>query len=225
MELHVEALFRHDERGRLRTVNEAGGARAPLCFFGRTAGGNVWRVRHDVDARFSAEFETLCRAQAQRLRTEPDMEELEALLACVQRHAPIESVWAGPVFIVPHSTTQPPDTVSVTRDNVSVLTPFMEAWAEDVQAGVPVVAALDEGRAVSVCASVRVTAQAHEAGVETHPDDRRRGHAARAVRAWARAVRAFGCQPLYSTSWSNDASRILAAKLGLQQYGTTWHAG
>jgi hypothetical protein len=37
---------------------------------------------------------------------------------------------------------------------------------------------------------------------------------------WARAVRALGAEPLYSTSWQNAASRAVARKLGLVLYGT-----
>jgi predicted GNAT family acetyltransferase len=74
-----------------------------------------------------------------------------------------------------------------------------------------------------VCASVRVTVDAHEAGVETHPDFRGRGQGARAVAAWATLVRESGAVPLYSTSWSNEASRRLASRLGLVQFGSDLH--
>ena len=78
-------------------------------------------------------------------------------------------------------------------------------------------------RAVSICGSARITSRAHEAGVETHPDFRGRGHAVKVVAAWARAVREDGRIPLYSTSWENEASRDVARKLGLVQYGVTFH--
>jgi hypothetical protein len=50
MRLHVRALFTHDGAGRLVAANEPGGGAAPRFFLGRTAQGNIWRVRHDVDA-------------------------------------------------------------------------------------------------------------------------------------------------------------------------------
>ncbi|HZS91689.1 MAG TPA: GNAT family N-acetyltransferase, partial [Chloroflexota bacterium] len=40
------------------------------------------------------------------------------------------------------------------------------------------------------------------------------------VAGWARAIRASGRIPLYSTSWDNHASQAVARKLGLVQYGT-----
>jgi predicted GNAT family acetyltransferase len=84
-------------------------------------------------------------------------------------------------------------------------------------------ATLLDGKAVSVCASVRITPAADEAGVDTHRDFRRQGHAARAVVAWARAVREVDRIPLYSTSWQNEASRALAHRLGLIQFGSDLH--
>jgi predicted GNAT family acetyltransferase len=76
---------------------------------------------------------------------------------------------------------------------------------------------------VSLCASVRVSAAVHCAGVETHPEHRRRGHALVAVSAWAHAVQALGATPFYSTSWDNLASRQVAARLGLQLVASDLH--
>jgi predicted GNAT family acetyltransferase len=84
-------------------------------------------------------------------------------------------------------------------------------------------ASLHDGMAVSVCCSVRVTDRAHEAGVETHPEFRGRGHATRAVAEWAAAVWQLRCVPLYSTSWENASSRALARRLGLVQFGADLH--
>jgi hypothetical protein len=36
-------------------------------------------------------------------------------------------------------------------------------------------------------------------------------------------VHALGATPLYSTSWDNLASRGLAARLGLAQFGVDFH--
>jgi predicted GNAT family acetyltransferase len=76
---------------------------------------------------------------------------------------------------------------------------------------------------VAVCASARQTRSACEAGVETHPAFRRRGHAARVVRHWAKLVIESGATPLYSTSWRNQASSRLAIALGFEDYGVDFH--
>jgi RimJ/RimL family protein N-acetyltransferase len=62
---------------------------------------------------------------------------------------------------------------------------------------------------------VRFPGDTTEAGVETHPAFRGRGHAVAVTAAWAQAVRALGMFSLYSTSWHNRPSQRVAAKLGL----------
>jgi len=82
---------------------------------------------------------------------------------------------------------------------------------------------IEKKKAISVCRSVRISAPAHEAGVETLPEFRGKGHATAVVAVWARAVRSLGSEPLYSTSSGNLASQALARKLGLIQYGVDFH--
>ena len=98
----------------------------------------------------------------------------------------------------------------------------LEPWLEDIGQSEPLVALVQEGRAVSICGSVRITPEAHEAGVETSVGARGRGFAVAVVAAWARAVRELGAEPLYSTSWENTASQAVARKLGLIPYASDY---
>ncbi|TDJ22462.1 MAG: GNAT family N-acetyltransferase [Gammaproteobacteria bacterium] len=84
-------------------------------------------------------------------------------------------------------------------------------------------AMIEDGQAVSVCASSRITDAAHEAGVETLPEHRRKGHAVNVVAGWASAVRLLGADPFYSTSWENVASQNVATRLGLSAFGVDFH--
>jgi GNAT superfamily N-acetyltransferase len=223
MRLHVQALFTHDARGRMVRVNEAGGGPAPRFFLGRTRHGGVWRFRDDVDDALAHELEALCRAEpaADELLAPPyGAEAYQALLA---RAAAVERTWAGPAYRVPSGVAAPPDAVLITEQNLDLLRPHMQAWLGDVVSCHPMLAVVDGARAVCLCASVRGTPPAHEAGVETAPEFRGRGYAARAVAAWAAAVEASGALPLYSTSWENTASQALARRLGLYRYGATLH--
>ncbi|MFB3890772.1 MAG: GNAT family N-acetyltransferase [Phycisphaerae bacterium] len=225
MRIHVEALFAHDDRGRMVRVNEPEHREAPRFFLGRTSDGNVWSFRHDVPDEVRLELESACLA-------EPPGEEFllppygatryEQILA---RSGPIQRTSAGPAYWIPDDLPESPDTVQVTEDNSGLLRPHLEDWLPDVAARRPFVACavLIDGRAVSICCSVRTTGAAHEAGVETAPGFRARGCAMRAVAAWARTVRAMGAMPLYSTSWQNVASQALARKLGLRRYGADLH--
>jgi predicted GNAT family acetyltransferase len=82
-----------------------------------------------------------------------------------------------------------------------------------------VVARNEAGEVVSVCHSPRSTPRAAEAGVETASEYRGRGRAGAVTLGWAAAIRADGRIPLYSTQWTNTASRAVARRLGLVPYG------
>lgn len=222
MRLHVAALFTHDAEGRLLHVNTPGGRPAARFFLGRTAQGAEWRFRRDLDADLVRALEAMARAEpaGDELPRPPYGAAYRDLLA---RSAPIERLWAGPAYRFPEAWATPSGTVRVTERDAHLLRPHLAEWADDVAECQPMLAALEGGCAVAVCASVRVTPAAHEAGVETAPGFRGRGHGARVVAAWADAVRGMGRIPLYSTSWENTASQALARALGLRRYGTDLH--
>jgi hypothetical protein len=220
MQVHVEALYTRDERGRLLLVNYPGGKPAPRFFLGRTAKGRVTRFRYDISSALIRDLES---ASA----TEPLADEVaeppygaapyETLLA---RYAPVLTIEGGPAFYFPEHIAH--SNAVWIRDPGSVLAHLPE-WREDVAFGQPMFGVAVNDEIVSLCSSVRITDVAHEAGVETAKAFRGHGYAAAAVSGWARAVRELGRTPLYSTSWSNESSRRLAAKLGLICYGTTLH--
>ena len=220
MRLHVEALYTCDAAGRLLTVNDRGAAPAPRFFLGCTPNGNKWCFRHDVEAALAEDLARLCESQPKGL----DVVSAESFSARLSRDAAVQKMWTGPAYHFPQDLPgEDVAVVRVTTDNATLLSPYLEDWLGDVATCVPMVAALENGRAVSVCASVRITPHAHEAGVDTNRDFRQRGHATRAVNAWAQAVRELDRVPLYSTSWSNTASRALANRLGLIQFGSDLH--
>jgi RimJ/RimL family protein N-acetyltransferase len=222
MRLHVETLFTRDHAGRLVAVNEPGGAEAPRFFLGRTAHGNECWFRHDLDSALIRDLTSLAVSAPIGLETEADPEYVRPFVTRLEEDDPVQKTWMGPAYCFPATIPRVDDTVQVTV-NASVLSPYLEDWVGDIHPDRPFTAFLYGGRAVSVCCSVRIAARAHEAGVETHRDFRGRGHAAKVVAAWARAVREKGPIPLYSTSWENQASRSVAKKLGLIQYGTDLH--
>jgi RimJ/RimL family protein N-acetyltransferase len=223
MRLHVEALFTCDDVGRLVAVNDPGGTAAPRFFLGQTTDGNAWWFRRDVDAGLASELDALCKSLPTARELDAGLGTAAQFLACLARDEPVRKTWAGPAFGFPSDLPGHQSAVRVTADNAMLLSPYLEDWCNDVSAEVPMTVVLHDGKAVSVCCSVRMTPQAHEAGVETHPDFRGRGYAARAVTAWAKAVYERARVPLYSTSWENEPSRTLAKTLGLIQYGVDLH--
>lgn len=219
MRLHVEALFTHDARGDLLHVNEPNGAPAPRFFLGQTNEGLVLRFRGDVgeetrrDLADAASLEIL-----NDLPTTP--ETYREILAST---APVEKTWSGPAFAFPDALPVLNETILITDDNAPYLQRHLSSWLGDVHACAPMMALVVDDAAVAVCGSVRITDRACEAGVETTASARGHGYAGQVVSAWARAIRAAGKTPLYSTSWHNDASRSVARKLGLTQFGTDLH--
>ena len=222
MRAHLDALYTHDSRGRMLAVNEWSGGRPPRFHLGRTVAGNVWRFRDDVPAECVQQLEALCAQEpvwdgASRL---PHLRiELEHALTA---DAPVTQIAAGPAWWFASAITPAVAPLAITLANADRLRGGLDAWLPDVPHRHPFMASVADGRAVSVCASVRITPAAHEAGVDTVAAHRRRGHAANAIAGWASAVQALGALALYSTSWENTASQGVAAKLGLALYGADY---
>lgn len=229
LHIQLETLYVLDEAGDLRFVREPGYALheldpAPRLWMGRSLEGNLWRFRDDVPEAVRLEVEALCRLEpvTDDLETEPGQR--GAILAALERHAPITEKWRGPAYWLPETGIEPRDAVIVTEENAHVLErhfPWKLTSRNSFTTGV-LTASLEGGDAVSICYCAQLTEHASEAGVDTVEVARGRGHASAAVALWARAIRARGLQALYSTSWENVASRAVARKLGAVLYGEDW---
>ena len=110
--------------------------------------------------------------------------------------------------------------VSIGEDNAELLLGGLDEWRPGVAAGLPMVAMVERGRAVSICASVKASTSTYCADVETLPAYRGRGFASQAVAAWAKAVRALGAAPFYGATFDNGASQSIARRLGLSLIGS-----
>src|SRR2546423_4416292 len=122
MERHVRALFTHDDRGRLRLVNEPDGAEAPHFFLGRTAEGNVWRFRFDLPESLAGQLEAVCLEEpaAGVLRQEPA--HLKEYLRLLETHSPLQKIWTGPAYLFPDGVVRSSrEAVTVTVENADVL--------------------------------------------------------------------------------------------------------
>lgn len=129
------------------------------------------------------------------------------------------SMNAGPVYAFPDPCVVDGLSISIDRTNADLLRGPLEEWLPDAENGRPMAAALADGQAISVCASVRVSATAHCAGVETAPQYRGMGLASKAAAGWANLVRSRGAEPYYATSFDNVASQGVARRLGLIPIG------
>jgi len=229
MKWHVEALFTHDAGGRLQTVNEAGGGRAPRFFLGRTSEGCLWRFSATLPDDVVRALEQVCRDEPPAMSITDDAPLRRAhyieILAADQR---IANVWAGPCYAQPISRRLEDlsaihQCCSIDESNLQLLSAHLNEWLDVALGCQPMVVAVSERNAVSVCASVRRSPTAHEAGVETAAEFRGRRFGRSALTSWLANVNGLGIEGIYSTSWTNEASRRLAAAAGLERFGVDFH--
>jgi GNAT superfamily N-acetyltransferase len=130
----------------------------------------------------------------------------------------VRAIRSGMLYCV----RDPPEgaAIRVTAANADLLRHGLDEWLPDIEAGRLIYASVVDGRAASICASVREADGVHAAGVETLPSHRRRGLAADAVAAWAGAVLRMGAIPLYGTTFDNLASQGVARSLGMELVGS-----
>jgi len=241
MELHLRCLYVHDTSGRMRASREPAGRRPPRFHLGRTALGNLWRFRDDLEPSLLRDLSRLAGREAglpadwSVCGSHPP-ERLEALRALLRERGGIASEWCGPAYRFPRRIAAVGPEASGCAARLLAIEPADARLLErnfpdaipDLSKRQPCIAVVEHGHAVSLCRCARSSGVipdavepcgAVEAGIETAPGHRGRGHAARAVAGWARAVRALGLEPLYSTSWQNRPSLRLAGRLGLIAYG------
>ena len=219
-DLDFEALFTHDDRGRIVRVNEPDGEPAPRFIFGRTRKGNVWRVRHDVLDHIAQRLENLAAAEPVRDDLHSPPVRFDAMHDALGVARPSTDEYEL-VYRFPDALPDSAAAIRITPENVSLLHRMVGDVADALEGldhGVIWTAMVADGAAVSHCYSCRLTDRAAEAGVETLEHYRGRGYAPAVVAAWARAVRETDRIPFYSTSWDNTASQAVARTLGLVQY-------
>jgi hypothetical protein len=229
MDIHTRLLFTHDEDGHLLNINEPdGGGPAARLFLGRTQHGHVWRFHAGLPDTKRTELTALCADEPVSAEITQHPFHAEAYMRLLD--APIT---AGPAYWLPDAEKAAlPDastanidvlTIDDTHVDTSALARVFDrhfGWLlRELPTWQPCASVLLDGHAVSICRSVRMTAEAHEGGVETAPEWRGCGFAKLAVAHWARAVAARSRAPFYSTSWGNSASQALARSLGFVQFG------
>ena len=200
-----------DERGRLT-------GQAPRLYILRTPERVICRCHADLADAVARTLEAL----ATRPRGRPSQwaREYADYLTVLADVAPLRSVRAGPLYSFPDRPAFQASATAIGADNADLLLGGLDEWRPDVAAGLPMLATVVDGKAVSICASVHASGVAHAAGVETLPAYRGQGLASRTVAAWAERVQTEGATPFYATTFDNIASQGVARRLGLNLVGS-----
>ena len=211
----LDALYQ-TSGGRIVRTNEWDGRPAPRFHLMLTTDGPTIRFGQGVPADVARRLEALASRETWDPSAEGPPPSLDRYVEVLAAHAPIERIWSGPAFAAPRDMVPFAPVLDINAANAGLLRGRFDDWLPDAPHRQPFVAVVRDASAVSICASVRISPSVHCAGVETHPDHRRRGHALAAVSGWAHGVQALSATPFYSTSWANQASRRVAARLGFQ---------
>ena len=223
-EAHLNTCFVFDDDGRIVSTREPGGTRGPLFSLVRGSASCAWATRTDLPREVADELARLAREEPPALDFRDPPLHAQRYLDVLAGGAAVTKISqsCGPAFSFPDSVPEFDDVLLV--GNESLLDRHFHGWVPgEIEAGrAPVLAVFENGDPVSVCFCARRTDSMAEAGLETAKPYRRRGFGVRVTAAWAQAVRAAGRVPLYSTSWTNEASLAVARKLSLITYASTW---
>jgi len=215
-EIELQTLFVLNDDGRIRSTREPNPNGGPIFSLIRGRTHCAWAVHADVP-------ETLAREVGDLARAEPAGRDFESAPKYAKDYLSLlgGKVDAGPTFIFPQVIPRPDGIVSITH--LAQLQHHFRGWtADEIPERSPILAIVEDERAISVCFCARRSAVAAEAGVETAERFRGRGLAARVTAAWALGVRTSGRLPVYSTSWSNEPSLAVARTLGLEVCASVW---
>jgi len=236
----LDALYVHDPLGRLVARRPpAADARAPRFVFARTRLGCAWRFA-------AGEPEQIVRALARYAALEAPVrlspperpappERLEPMRRALESAAPIVHTGCGPAYRFDTTDAGRRGLETAATGAVVVCSPAdpmfeacAEAGAEMPPAGalseaLPLAVSLHAGRIVSLCRTARrLPGGCAHARVDTLAWARGRGHAPRAVAAWALATLEQGSWPVYASAWTNRAALAVARKLALLAFCEGW---
>jgi len=215
-ELQLRTLFALNATGRIVSTLEQDPSAGPAFALIRGRTSCAYAVHADVPEELAGQLIALA-------QSEPPVYDFKDDPVHANRYTSLlpGRVDSGPAFTFPEVLPTPRDIVVVT--NLSQLERHFHGWtADELPERAPILGLVEDGYPVSVCFCARRSAVAAEAGLDTAAGFRGRGLGPQVTAAWAHAVRSAGLLPIYSTSWSNDASLAVARKLGLEMCASDW---
>ena len=228
-DVRMRTAFRQDQQGRIQSTREPDPSHGPLIAIVRGPKSTSWAVRDDVPEHLAQELAAFARQEPPTDNLHQPPLHAERYVALLRRRMADGQVPErklhesdGPSFTFPDHI---PDlgAVSMIEDERLLDHHFLGWFPGEIAGGrYPVMSVVVDGYPVSICCSARRSTEAAEAGLDTAEAYRGRGFGPRVAAAWARAIRAEGLTPLYSTLWMNTASLAVANKLELISFASHW---
>ena len=153
MRMHVEALFTHNENLRIESINQPDNGIAPRFFFGRTIAGNLWRFRTDLPDDLAIELKKHCNGESEMIDISRMPEDQNEYIRLLEGHKPIKQILSGPAYWFSTDVVPSAQPVEISETNADLLRGGFEDWLADVPHRRPFMAMVEDGQAVSVCAS------------------------------------------------------------------------
>lgn len=218
MERHIEALFILNLQSKLVSINEPWDKTkpAPRLYVGKTIDGNIiYKFGCNVLYETLKKLEYYIKKET--VNTNDGIkyiQEYSKILESKDHSQEISYYYDNGKDIII-------DNCSIINENnikEYILNEF-EWLKHEIKYCQPCYGIINNGRIISVCRSVRITKEAHEAGIETNDKYRGNGLAGKVLIKWAKDVQNRGCIPLYSTLKENKASQRVAEKTSLKEIG------
>jgi hypothetical protein len=233
LRLHIEALFTFDICSKMVSINEPWDKSkpAPSLYIGKTVDGEIiCRFGSKIQPAAINELEYYLKKEAENKKAGSKfLEKYKEILKSVNHAEEIAYYFDCDNLYFSSNTSEScreEKTVDmvcekITESNIEeyVLADF-EWLREEIKYSQPCYGIISGGKVLSICRSVRITNEAHEAGIETSKEYRGKGFAKKVLVLWAIDVKNSGCVPLYSTSKGNASSQGLAEKTSLKKIGT-----
>jgi hypothetical protein len=217
--MHIKALFTMDHQSKLVTINEPWDASkmAPRLYIGKTFDGFVvYKFRYDVALKIIKNLEEYLRKEPP-LNKDTEIKYRNEYLKILKSEDYFDEICYHYKII---TNGIGGNCVKITAENITNYNLGDFEWLNDeIKYGQPCYGIIKEGQIVSICRSVRITKEAHEAGIETIGSFRGNGYAEIVLKHWAKEVQGEECIPLYSTGKRNKSSQRVAEKAGLSTYG------
>jgi hypothetical protein len=219
LEMHIEALFIMDSQLKLVSINEPWDKTrtAPRLYIGKTFDGSlIYKFRHDISLEITEQL-------GKYLSNEPSLDKgygikyINEYLAILESEKYFDEIcyyYGNKINGVENGC------VKVTSANIKNYKINSFKWLNDeIKYSQPCYAVIENDRMVSICRSVRITKEAHEAGIETEEGYRGKGFAKIVLMNWAKEVQDNGWVALYSTNKENRSSQMVAEKARLNKFG------